>query len=220
MNDRERAILAEGARLLGVELDEAALDRFAILARELLKWNAKLNLTALKTVTEITTKHFLDSLTIVPFLAHGASLLDIGSGGGFPSLPVTIVRPDLAVTSLDAVEKKINFQRHVARLLQLERFTAVHGRAENFAATVGKRFDFVTARAVADLPSLARLGLPFLREGGVLIAMKGRQGREEVESARDELARLGSKVMEMRELTLPKSGEERVLIVLGLMGES
>lgn len=214
MNARERIMLAEGAATLGLELDEAMLDRFALLASELLKWNAKLNLTALKTVTEIVTRHYLDSLTIAAFLAPKASLLDIGSGGGFPSLPLKIVRPDIEVTSLDAVEKKIHFQRHAARLLQLERFTAVHGRAETFAATVGKRFDYVVARAVADLPLLARLGRPFLGADGVLLAMKGKQGREEVETSLEELGQLGFVLSDLRELALPLSGEKRVLVFL------
>lgn len=220
MNARERVMLAEGAAALGLELDDPTLDRFALLAGELLKWNAKLNLTALKTVAEIVTRHFIDSLTIAPFLAPGRSLLDIGSGGGFPSLPLKIVRPDIEVTSLDAVAKKINFQRHVARLLQLERFNAVHGRAEEFAATCGKRFDFVVARAVADLPLLARLGGPFLDEGGVLLAMKGKQGREEMEASREELGRLGFGLSDLREFTLPLSGEERVLVFLTRKGQS
>lgn len=216
MTGRERSMLSEGARLLGLELDEPSLDRFALLAAELVKWNAKLNLTALKTVSEIVTRHFLDSLTIAPLLTSGASLLDIGSGGGFPSLPLKIVRPDIEVTSLDAVEKKILFQRHAARLLHMERFTAVHGRAETFAATAGGRFDYVVARAVADLPTLARLGGPFLGTGGVLLAMKGKQGREEVDGSMDELDRLGFALSDLREFTLPVSGEERVLAFLSL----
>lgn len=214
MTDRERAMLAEGAAELGVELDKVALDRFDLLAAELLKWNAKLNLTALKTVEEIVTRHFLDSLTIVPFLASGGVLLDIGSGGGFPSLPVKIVRPDIEVTSLDAVAKKIHFQRHAARLLQLERFSAVHGRAETFSATVGKAFDYVVARAVADLPLLVRLGAPFLGGGGVLLAMKGKQGRGEVDASLEELDQLGFVLSDLREFTLPLSGEERSLVFL------
>jgi 16S rRNA (guanine527-N7)-methyltransferase len=207
-------MLAEGAATLGLELDDPTLDRFALLASELLKWNAKLNLTALKTVAEIVTHHFLDSLTIATLLAPDASLLDIGSGGGFPSLPVKIVRPDIEVTSLDAVAKKINFQRHAARLLQLERFIAVHGRAEEFAANSGRRFDYVVARAVADLPLLARLGAPFLDEGGLLLAMKGKQGRVEVETSLEELDHLGFALSDLREFTLPLSGDERVLVFL------
>lgn len=214
MNDRERNMLVEGGASLGVSLDNATLDRFALLAGELIKWNAKLNLTALRTVEEIVTRHFIDSITIAPFLAPGKALLDIGSGGGFPSLPLKIVRPDLKVTSLDAVEKKILFQRHMARLLQLELFTAVHARAEAYAVEIGNRFDYVVARAVADLPSLARLGGPFLAPEGQLLAMKGRQGREEVESTRDELECLGFEVREFLAFELPLSGEERSLVFL------
>ncbi len=214
MNVSERDLLMNGARKLGIELNETDIDRFSILSEELIRWNSKVNLTALKRVADIIAKHFLDSLTLLPLLPFGASLLDIGSGGGFPSLPLKIVRQDLDMVSVDSVQKKILFQRHVARMLELDKFVPIHARAEELAASLDQRFDFVAARAVADLPSLVRLGMPLLAGKGRLIAMKGGLGREEVAQAESELSHLDVVVEEIREFRLPNSGDVRMLITL------
>lgn len=220
MNAGERELLRDGAFQLGIDLDDTCMDRFALLAGELRRWNAKVNLTALKSVRDIVTRHFIDSLTIASLLPHGAHLLDIGSGGGFPSIPLKIVRPDLEIVSVDGVQKKILFQRHVARLLGFDCFTAVHGRAEALAQTMPRQFSVVVARAVADVETLLRLGLPLLADAGILIAMKGKQGREEIESAREAISALGVSVQRVHELRLPVSGDERTLIVFGREGET
>jgi len=220
VNVAERELLRDGAFQLGIDLDDTCLDRFALLAGELRRWNAKVNLTALKSVRDIVTRHFVDSLTIAPLLPHGARLLDIGSGGGFPCIPLKIARPDLEIVSVDGVQKKILFQRHVARLLGFDRFSAIHGRAEALAQTMPRLFSVVVARAVADMETLLRLGLPLLADDGVIIAMKGRQGRVEIEAAREAISALGVSVREVRELRLPASGDERTLILLGRVGET
>ena len=214
MTAAEREMLRDGAGELGVVLDEAAVGRFDLFASELLRWNAKVNLTAIRSTHEIIVKHFLDSLTLSRILNQGSSLLDIGSGGGFPAIPLKIARPDLAVVSVDSVQKKILFQRHAGRLLGLERFTAVHGRAEGLPAVIAERFDCVVARAVSDLATLARLGLPMLAEGGRVIAMKGRQGREEITASRESLSLNRAAVFSIDEVRLPVSGEMRLLIAL------
>ncbi len=214
MNPGERKLFRDGAGELGIELHETDIERFSALAEELLRWNSRVNLTALTRVTDIIAKHFLDSLTLLPWLPFGVNLLDIGSGGGFPSIPLKIVRPDLEVVSVESVQKKILFQRHVARMLGLDRFTPIHARAEELVASHDQRFDFVVVRAVADLPCLVRLGMPLLTESGRLIAMKGKQGREEVALAEAELSILGVVVEEIREFRLPGSGDERIVIKL------
>ncbi|MBI5657759.1 MAG: 16S rRNA (guanine(527)-N(7))-methyltransferase RsmG [Geobacter sp.] len=215
MNAAERELLRDGAFQLGIDLDDTCLDRFALLAGELRRWNAKVNLTALKSIRDIVTRHFIDSLTIATLLPHGAHLLDIGSGGGFPCIPLKIARPDLEIVSADGVQKKILFQRHVARLLGFDRFSAVHGRAEALAQTMPRQFSVVVARAVADVETLLRLGLPLLADNGIMIAMKGRQGREEIELAHETISTLGVVVKDVHELRLPVSGDERTLIILG-----
>ncbi|GAM08503.1 ribosomal RNA small subunit methyltransferase G [Geobacter sp. OR-1] len=214
MSPAEMELLRDGAKELGIELSDSELDRFRLFTDELLRWNAKLNLTALTDPRDIIVKHYLDSLTINSSLPLGASLLDFGSGAGFPCLPLKIVRHDLDLLSVDSVQKKINFQRQVSRLLGLERFKALHTRVEALAKE-GGRFDFVVARAVADVAVLARLGAPFLAENGRLIAMKGSRWREEIVEAGRELDELGLAVIETRELRLPITGDERGIVIIG-----
>lgn len=201
---------------LGVVLDSTTLERLEWLAGELLRWNRTHNLTAITDPLEIREKHLVDSLTLLPFLDKPHRLLDLGSGAGFPALPLKITRSDLEVISVDAVGKKIAFQRHVARTLGLCGFSAVHGRAEELPATPLCRpgFDIVTARALGSLGLLAALAAPFLAPGGRLIAMKGAEGDTELAAAQEELASLGFVCTRQQHLGLPVSGAERWLLVL------
>lgn len=187
-----------------------ALER---LVDELLRWNRRRNLTAITDRKEAVEKHLVDSLTLLPFAEKAARLLDIGSGAGFPSLPIKVVCPGLDVVSVDSVGKKIDFQRHAARLLGLQGFSAIHGRIENLQEHEAccRGFDLVTARALCSLEDLLVLAEPFLLPGGHLVAMKGPEGEEELVAQRDRLARAGWRVALTR-LKLPFSGAERCLI--------
>jgi 16S rRNA (guanine527-N7)-methyltransferase len=126
MSETLHDMLLNGAAESGVSLTERHIDGLLLLMLQLRKWNRKFNLTAITKEREIVVKHFLDSLTVVPLIPEGSRVLDIGSGGGFPAIPLALVRSDLDVTSVDAAEKKIFFQRHAVRLLGIERFTALH----------------------------------------------------------------------------------------------
>lgn len=212
--------LADLLAPLGVVLEDAALERLAWLAAELLRWNRTHNLTAITDPLEVSEKHLVDSLTLLPLLDQARRLLDLGSGAGFPSLPLKIARPALEIVSVDAVGKKIAFQRHVARTLGLAGFTAVHGRAEELSASprYAGGFDVVTARALGSLALLARLAAPCLAPGGRLIAMKGAEGEAELAATRDELTALGFACTAQRRLQLPVSGAERYLIALEAVG--
>lgn len=202
-------------------LDPEVLQRLEWLAAELLRWNRTHNLTAITARSEVYEKHLADALTLLPLLGRAKRLLDLGSGAGFPALPLKIVRPGLEIVSVDAVGKKIAFQRHVVRSLQLPGFTAVHGRAEALAEMPGCRagFDVVTARALASLPLLARLAAPCLAPEGQLIAMKGADGAAELAAAQAELAALGFTCTAQHHLRLPVSGAERCLLVLVQTGQ-
>jgi 16S rRNA (guanine527-N7)-methyltransferase len=216
----ERNMLCNAAREIGIELTGGEIDQFELFTGELLRWNSKLNLTSLKNLTDIITKHYLDSLTICDLIPIGASLLDIGSGGGFPCIPLKIVRPDIDILSVDSVQKKINFQRQAARLLGFEKFKAVHARAEDLAGEYGEQFDFVVARAVAEIAVLARMSKPFLSVDGKIIAMKGSRWKEELEESESELSGVGLCVFETRELKLPIIGDLRGLILLSHLKRS
>jgi 16S rRNA (guanine527-N7)-methyltransferase len=209
-------LLADLLASLGVVLPAVVLKRLEWLGQELLRWNLTHNLTAITGPAEVREKHLADALTLLPLVADASHLLDLGSGAGFPALPLKIVRADLEIVSVDAVGKKIAFQRHVARSLQLTGFTAIHGRAEDLPGhpACANGFDVITARALGALPLLARLAVPCLRPGGRLIAMKGAEGAVELAAAHNELSALGFTCTAQHQLRLPASGAERCLLIL------
>lgn len=209
-----KTLFDRGAAELGLTLTPADMGKFAAFADELKKWNRKINLTAIKDDTDIVVKHFLDSLTILKAVKGEGSLLDIGSGGGFPAIPVKLASPSLEVVSVDAVEKKILFQRHAARVLDLQGFEAIHARAEELSGGYVNRFNWVVSRAFSDIPSFAAVALSFLAEGGKVVAMKGKGGSEEAAAAMPVILKMGLHVTDLIEFTLPVSGDSRCLVVI------
>ncbi len=169
-------ILKEGADRLGIRLDESQISRFLTYLEELKRWNRRINLTALTSDREIITRHFLDSLTPAHLLKEGFHLLDIGSGAGFPGLPLKIALPGLRVTLMEATEKKVFFIKHLLRRLGIkEGIEPICGRAED-GHLVGRyrgSFDVVISRAVTGLEVFLRLSLPYVRRGGMVVSMKG-----------------------------------------------
>lgn len=214
MNAVLTTLLKTGAADLGVELDRQQLDRFALLSVELRKWNRKINLTAIDSEHEIVVKHFVDSLAAAKVVRGTGMLLDMGSGGGFPALPLKILYPELGVVSVDAVEKKIIFQRHAARLLGLSDFTALHARVETLADASAGRFDWITSRAFAELATFASLAAPLLKPDGRMVALKGPEGEAEARAAAESLSSLGIRVQEIVTFSLPSSGDRRSLVVM------
>ena len=178
------------------------------------KWNRKINLTSITLPEEIAVKHFLDSLTLAKYVDVAGELLDIGSGGGFPGIPLKIMSQGASVVSVDAVEKKILFQRHIVRTLAIEGFTALHCRAENLFPEYQAYFKTVVSRAFADIPEFVKHALPLLAEKGVIVAMKGRDGRKESEAAADELRKMDAVVSVVHEFELPLLKDLRSLIVI------
>jgi len=200
---------------LDAELTAEAIESFEWLVEELLRWNQRRNLTAITDPDDILEKHLYDSLTLFKYARRAKRLLDIGSGAGFPSLPLKIACPELEIVSVDAVGKKVDFQRHVARRLWLQKFNAIHGRIETLHGHELCRdgFDLVTARAFSSLDEFVTLAEPFLKPGGCLVAMKGPEGEQELAAIRDALAEKGWEVS-TESLSLPRSGAIRSLLVL------
>ena len=163
---------------LGQEFPAGAADSFSVLLSELERWNSKVNLTAIRKRDEMVTGHLLDSLVARPLL-HGNTVLDVGTGAGFPGLPLAIVEPQRHFTLVDSNNKKIMFIQHVAGLLGLGNVSAVKARSEDYAP--GRRFDTVTARALAALPKLVELAGHHVGEDGVFVALKGRYPEEELQ---------------------------------------
>jgi 16S rRNA (guanine527-N7)-methyltransferase len=182
MELENRDLLVVGAEAFGIRLNEKQLESFDLYLRELLRWNQKINLTAIRSEKGIVLKHFVDSLSIYPYLSKTASLLDIGSGAGFPGIPLKIVHLPLEITLIDSVRKKIDFQRHIIRMLGLKGMEAIHGRIQDkeILQSMSGRFDAVISRAFSDLQTLLLLAFPFLKKGGILLAMKGELDEEEI----------------------------------------
>lgn len=186
----------------------AAFNRYAEMLRER---NEKINLTAITEPEEVKVKHFLDSCSAAELLPGGASVLDIGSGAGFPGLPLKIVRPDLTVTLLDSVNKKVAFVSDVIAELKLSGVTAVHARIEDFPHK--GEYDAVVSRAVAELSTLAEYALPFVKIGGAFIAYKSEKAESEAEAAASAITLLGGRIREIREAFVA-AGLTRKLIVI------
>jgi 16S rRNA (guanine527-N7)-methyltransferase len=182
MESTNRDLLVEGAQVFGVQLDPERVGLFDRYLKELLKWNQKINLTAIRTEKEIVLKHFLDSLSVYPYLPAPSSLVDLGSGAGFPGIPLKIVKTSFGVILIDSVLKKVDFQRHMIRTLGLKGIEAIHSRVQE-KGSPGKmegRCDIVISRAFSDLKTFLRVGYPFLKKGGLAVAMKGDLNRREV----------------------------------------
>lgn len=202
---------------MGVTLSDRQCENLFWLLDELLRWNASINLTSITDPAEAQIKHLLDSLSLVPLLGEGLRVLDMGSGGGFPGLPLKIARPDLRIISVDSVQKKIAFQKHVVRSLHLKDFEPWHGRVEELARKrpeLGQGFDLVVSRAFTALDNFARHALPYVSRGGRILAMKGPEGEAELTRAAALLEQLGLECTGFKELELPLAEGKRTLIVL------
>jgi 16S rRNA (guanine527-N7)-methyltransferase len=214
MENENKNLLLEGAITFGIHLDEKAVEAFNLYLQELLKWNQKINLTAIRSEKGIVLKHFLDSLSAYPYLPKYSSILDIGSGAGFPGIPLKIIQPTFEMTLIDAVRKKVDFQKHIIRTLGLKGIEAIHGRVQDkeIYQGLGGRFDVILSRAFSDLQTILTLSFPFLRKGGMVVAMKG-----EVESSEIQLLTetKGSRyrLQKTLPLTLPSSTFKRTILL-------
>ncbi len=214
-NHLEDRIIAD-SRQIGVFLDQKMVQEFLIYLKELKEWNQKINLTSLKTDEAIITTHFIDSLTLIPHLPSSASILDLGSGAGFPGIPLKIAVPAHNITLLEATRKKANFLRHIIRRLGLLSTTVLECRAEHFKSPDPSHpvFDSVIARALAPLQTLLQLGAPLVKRGGHLVAMKGEMIEEELKESRAVFKSLSLEVDKKVALQLPQSNKKRHLIFI------
>lgn len=176
-------LVIDGAKAIGIDLNQRQARQFAVHADELLKWNKKFNLTAISDPWEVAVKHFLDSIATARLIPPGATLLDIGSGGGFPGIALKIVLPALSVTLIDGSRKKITFLKHIIRTLQLENIDARQIRAEEMVKGPEHpfAFDVIISRALSSLKTYITLALPLLARPGIIIALKGRIDQSEID---------------------------------------
>lgn len=209
-------LLVSGLARVEISLPQETVTRQVRFLDELLRWNQRVNLTSICDRSAAVEKHLLDSLILLKYLPVAGRLLDMGSGGGLPGIPLAIARRDLQVTSVDSVGKKIHFQRHIKRLLTLDNLTPVHARVEALESPSDNhgQFDFVVARALSTFESLVSLSAPRLKDGGMLLVMKGPEGRVEYEnySTNHKVGPYGFKGL--YSYRLPNSRSERQLIIL------
>ncbi|MEY8752937.1 16S rRNA (guanine(527)-N(7))-methyltransferase RsmG [Alkalicoccobacillus gibsonii] len=202
----------------GIDLSEHQQWQFERYFELLVEWNEKMNLTALTSESDVYLKHFYDSISAGFYYSFNEqkSILDVGAGAGFPSLPIKIVFPDIHVTIIDSLKKRIGFLEHLASELKLENVHFHHNRAEIAGQDPAyrARFDVVTARAVARLSVLSELCLPFAKTGGEFLAMKGAGAEEELKDAKKALDTLGGAVGETFSFTLPEEESERTIYLL------
>jgi len=203
----------------GIHLSGLQIDQFATYYRLLVEWNEKINLTAITEKEDVYLKHFYDSISpafYFPFSEGEATLCDIGAGAGFPSIPLKICFPNLAITIVDSLNKRIQFLNCLSSELGLSKVRLVHDRAETFGRIETNReaFDIVTARAVAKLSVLSEYCLPLVKKGGNFIALKATSARDEIEAATPAIHTLGGKVVQDHQFMLPKEESKRHIIVI------
>lgn len=214
MDDITASLLAN--QLNSLEIDTTESDRRQLLRflDEMLHWNKRYNLTAITDRMAAVELHLVDSLSLLKLGDLSGPLLDIGSGPGLPGIPIGIVRPDIEVVSLERTGKKALFQRHAVRNLRLKNVRVLNLRAEQAISdpTLAGNCHAVVSRAFSDLTQFGRLALPFLRAGGMLLAMKGPAGRGELEQATETMAANGLHLETEKTLRLPGTGAERLLL--------
>lgn len=210
--------LVDGARALGLTLSPEQADRFNRYAAELIDWNRRVNLTAISDPLEIVHKHFLDSLSTIAAcdLRPAERIVDVGSGAGFPGLPIRIARPDVRLTLLEATRKKCDFLRHVVAVLGLNDVAIVNARAEAAGRDPAHReqYDVAIARAVAEMATLAEYLLPFARIGGRVAAQKSGEVEAEVERAGAAIAVLGGRLQHIVSVSVPGLNEARAIVIV------
>lgn len=212
MTDRE--LLYTGLKEFLPEVSDKMIDNLLKFSALLLEKNKVMNLTAVTEPTEVVTRHFLDCAALAPHMPQEGRVLDVGTGAGFPGMPLAILCPETEFVLLDALRKRIDFLNEVIETLGLTNVTAIHARAEDFAKDSRASFDMAVSRAVADLCTLSELAVPMVKVGGCFLAMKAADCAEEVQSAAHAFEVLGVGEPEMLSYTVPHDGIERALVRL------
>ena len=216
MENDLNVILSDCARCMGITLTDRELSLFSAYYRELLVWNKKINLVSANSAPDIPVKHIIDSLTPLPFITNkSGTLLDIGTGGGFPGIPLKIALPSLKVFLLESSRKKTSFLKHIIRILNLDDITVIHDRVENIVAddVYRGRFDVIISRATFKLPVLLQISTFFPVNDGIVMAMKGKSLTNELKDAVEISDALGLAFMACHEMRLPVTQDIRQIVI-------
>lgn len=208
--------LSKQSSQINIKLSEIQKEQFYLYMKLLIEWNEKINLTAITDEMDIINKHFVDSLTINKYIEKGAKLVDVGTGAGFPGVPIKIANPDSEVILLDSLNKRLNFLNDVIEKNNLKNITTVHFRAEEAGKNkkYREKFDIATSRAVAPLNVLVEYLLPLVKVGGKCICMKGSNTKEEIEKSKKAIKILGGEIENIEEFYLPNTDMARTIIVI------
>ena len=207
---------------INIELTNNQAEKFYHYMNTLLEWNEKINLTAITEPNDIIIKHFVDSLTISKYIEVNKSLIDIGTGAGFPGIPLGLIRVDSNILLVDSLNKRINFLESVCDTLKLNNIKAKHARVEELAHNnvYREKFDYATSRAVAPLNVLMEYMLPFIVKGGKCICMKGSNAANEIEESKKAVEMLGGTIEKIEEFTLPNTDINRTIIIVKKINET
>ncbi len=199
-----------------LDLTENQNNEFNKYMELLLEWNQKINLTAITEENDIKIKHFVDSISIAKYFEKGDKVIDVGTGAGFPGIPLKIVNDSLDITLMDSLNKRIMFLQEVIKQLSLTKINAIHGRAEELGRCdeFREKFDIATSRAVANLSTLLEYMMPFVKVGGKCICMKGPNVQEEIRNSNNAITELGGKLEKIDNFILPNSDIERNIIII------
>lgn len=205
-----------------IEINEEQIKSFEKYMNLLLEWNEKINLTAITQPEEVKLKHFVDSLTVLKYINDDDKVIDIGTGAGFPGIPLKIMNENTKITLLDSLNKRINFLNIVIETLNLRNIQAIHGRAEEIARNklYREKYDVAVSRAVANLSTLTEYMLPFVKVGGKCICMKGANVNEELERAQNAIKELGGEIERVDNFYLSDNDNERNIIVIKKVKET
>lgn len=216
-NEKElQEYLKKLANDINIEINDEEIRKFISYMDLLLEWNEKINLTAITEKKEIILKHFIDSLTIYKYIKGKDKIVDVGTGAGFPGIPLAIMKKQNEVVLVDSLNKRINFLNEVIKKLKLENVIAIHSRAEDFGKEkeYREKFDIVTSRAVANLTVLVEYLLPLVDVGGYCICMKGPNIEEELNQSKFAIKTLGGKIEKVEKIVLPDSDFERNIVII------
>lgn len=208
--------MLEKSKILGVRFSVEQIEQFYRYMNLLIEWNEKMNLTAITEPKEIILKHFIDSITILKYIDDNSKLVDVGTGAGFPGVPLSIMNPTLKITLVDSLNKRLIFLEEVVKELNLKNIEIVHARAEEFGQNKNYRekFDVATSRAVANLATLSEYLVPLVKIDGKIISMKASNAKEEINDAKKAIEVLGGKIEKIEEFDLPESDIGRTIIII------
>lgn len=198
----------------GFSLTETQILQFEKYFHYLVEENKKFNLTAITQQAEVVRKHFVDSVLPLAEISKNASIIDVGTGAGFPGVPLKILRPDIKLTLLDSLNKRIEFLKRLCQLLNLQGVEFVHARAEDYVKQKREKFDIALSRAVASIPTLSEYLLPYVKVGGCALMYKGSKANEEIEQGKNALNILGGKVVDNKKYFLSEEDGERNVVIV------